>query len=160
MGFLRTSRRDPNPGGIPPSVTDALAQTDRANSLLRQGLWADAIPLLDRVRQHPELEPDSRYSVIAFLAMAYVATGDHHQALALAETAPLEQRTLSQGLQQCLFMRGMARYLLGGRAQAVRDLERVYAANPSFKGITEAKAGMATNTFHFEYFGQPVARTR
>jgi tetratricopeptide (TPR) repeat protein len=160
MGFLRSSRSRPDGRDIPPSIIDTLAQNDRANSLLRQGRWLEAISLLDQVRQHPRLEPDSKYSAIAFLAMAYVAIGECHQARALAGSAPVEQRALSAGLQQCLFMRGIARYLLGERAQALRDLERVYAANPSFKGIQEAKAGMVSGTFHFDYYGQPVARAQ
>lgn len=137
--------------------SNATLQGELAASLLHLGRWREAIPLLDAIREHPQLEEESRFSVIAHLALAHMALGDNQQAFELANSAPLLRHAMPPSLQECLFMRAAARYFLGHHAPAVKDLDRLYALAPEFRELSEAKAGMADGSFHLEYAGHPVA---
>lgn len=126
---------------------DVRVRADVGGAHVQLAEWNGAVEALEAVRQNPTLTDDSRASIVAHLALAYIALGDISQAVELVAAQPLERRTLNSGLEQCLFVRAIARYLLGERSRAVRDLARLHALNPDFVQARQAKAAMENGTF-------------
>lgn len=93
------------------------------------------------------LQDDSRASVSAHLALAFLHKGDAAQALEIAKAENLRGQHLGPGQCSCLFTRALAEYLGGQRARAVQDLDRLYALDPGFGGLTETKAAMQAVTY-------------
>ena len=54
---------------------------------------------------------------------------------------------LGDGAQQCLFVRGISQYQAGHHADAISDLDRLYAMSPMFGGLVETKAAMQGGTY-------------
>ncbi len=127
-----------------------------ADVYLHLGRWQDGIALLDRLRSAGVLTEDSLFSLLAHESLAHLALKDAGAALAVVSTAPLARRTMSESLQLCLFLRGAAHYAAGQHAAGVKDLDRLYAMNPAFAGLDEARSGMRDGTFHLEYGGHVV----
>ena len=132
---------------------DWLAEGHAANAWLNAGNADAAIPHFLHVRELPFLTDDSRASITAGLAMAYLRKGDAHQALDLARSAPLQRHNLEEGLQQCLFVRALAYYAAGQHSHAISDLDRLAGINPAFPNFNEVRSGMLTGTFRLD----PVA---
>ena len=138
---------------------DWLAEGHAANAWLNAGNPDAAIPHFLHVREKPFLTDDSRASVTAGLAMAYLRKGDPKQALELARSAPLQRHNLGEGLQQCLFLRALAAYLAGQHSRAISDLDRLAGINPAFPNLDEVRNEMLTGTFKLESLqGCPAAR--
>jgi Flp pilus assembly protein TadD len=132
---------------------DWLAEGHAANAWLNAGNADAAIPHFLHVREKPFLTDDSRASVTAGLAMAYLHKGDPKQALELARSAPLQRHNLGEGLQQCLFLRALAAYLAGQHSRAISDMDRLAGINPTFPNIDEVRNEMLTGTFKLETNG-------
>jgi len=132
---------------------DWLAEGHAANAWLNAGNSDAAIPHFLHVREHPFLTEDSRASLTAGLAMAYLRKGDTHQALDLARSAPLQRHRLEEGSQQCLFVRALAYYLAGQHSHAISDLDRLSTINPEYVNLNDIRNEMLTGTFALE----PVA---
>ena len=126
---------------------DWLAEGHAANAWLNAGNADAAIPHFLHVREHPNLTDDSRASLTAGLAMAFLSKGDPRQALDLAKAEPLQRHQLGDGLQQCLFLRAIASYQLGQHSHAISDLDRLAGINPAFPNINEVRNEMLTGTF-------------
>ncbi|PZR66118.1 MAG: hypothetical protein DLM66_13935 [Candidatus Dormiibacter spiritus] len=47
-------------------------------------------------------------------------------------------------------MRAACKFLQGQRAQAIADIDRLYAVNPEYPNVTEEKRGMLAGTFKLE----------
>jgi hypothetical protein len=93
--------------------------------------------------------------LISELAGAFLLKGDAGQALAIAKEAPLQQHQLDDGLQKALLARAFAEYMVGQKAKAISDLERLYAVNPNFPQISNIKQRMSDGTFQIE---APITR--
>jgi|SRR5579872_6179899 len=120
-------------------------------ALLRAGQLEEAIDRLAVLRSQPGLSEQAASSVVANLALAFLLKGDPEQAEALVDQAVGGKRNLDEGLQQCLLLRGIARYSLGQRAAAIRDMERLYAAasNPD---VLRDKTAMQDGTYKVDSF--------
>jgi hypothetical protein len=136
---------------------DWLAEGHAANAWLNAGNADAAIPHFLRVREHPFLTDDSRASLTAGLAMAYLRKGDAHQALDLAKSAPLQRHNLEEGLQQCLFLRALAYYEVGQHSHAISDLVRLASINPSFPNLNEIRNEVLTGTFKLDPVADPIS---
>jgi tetratricopeptide (TPR) repeat protein len=135
---------------------DWLAEGHAANAWLNAGNADAAIPHFLHVREHPFLTDDSRASLTAGLAMAYLRRGDPHQALDLARSAPLQRHNLEPGLQQCLFLRALAYYAVGQHSHAISDLDRLASINPGFPNLNEVRNEILTGTFKLDPVADPV----
>ena len=93
------------------------------------------------------LEDDSRASVTAHLSLGFLHKDDAQQALEIAKTENLRAQHLGPGQRSCLFTRALAEYLVGQRARAVQDLDRLYALDPGFGGLADTKAAMQAGTY-------------
>jgi len=129
---------------------DWLAEGHAANAWLNAGNADAAIPHFLHVRELAFLTDDSRASITAGLAMAYLRKGDAHQALDLAKSAPLQRHNLGEGLQHCLFLRALAYYLSGQHAHAISDLDRLAGINPAFLNLNEVRNEMLTGSFKLD----------
>jgi len=136
---------------------DWLAEGHAANAWLNAGNADAAIPHFLHVREHPFLTDDSRASLTAGLAMAYLRKGDARQALDLAKSAPLQRHNLEEGLQQCLFLRALAYYAVGQHSHAISDLDRLASINPAFLNLNEVRNEMLTGTFQLDPVSASVA---
>lgn len=47
-------------------------------------------------------------------------------------------------------MRAACKFLQGHRAQAIADIDRLYAVNPDYPNVTEVKSEMLAGTFKLE----------
>lgn len=83
---------------------DILATGHAGNAWMNANQLDRAIPLLIRARDDPRLDEDSRAGLTAVLGMAYLKKGQPDQAAVVAGSQPLIRHTLSDGLQQCLFI--------------------------------------------------------
>jgi tetratricopeptide (TPR) repeat protein len=125
---------------------------DYAVSLLASGHTDEAIAEFQSIAAGYGQVPGQ---LTAELAGAFLAKGDASQALAIAKQASLQRHQLDDGLQRALLARAFAEYMLGQKAKAIQDLERLYAVNPNFPRLSEIKEKMAGGTFEVE---APVAR--
>jgi tetratricopeptide (TPR) repeat protein len=132
------------------AVADLDTESRYVRSLVNAGRLDDALPRLEHLRQLPFLEDESRATVISMLAAVYVMKGDVSQASALIGTASLQKHQLGLGLQQCLYMRAVCRYLLGQRRTAIPDLDRLYAVSPAYPRVGETKSEMLAGAYCFE----------
>ena len=136
---------------------DWLAEGHAATAWLNAGNADAAIPHFLHVREHPYLTDDSRASLTAGLAMAFLRKGDPRQALDLAKAEPLQRHNLEDGLQQCLFLRALAAYQLGQHSHAISDLDRLAGINPAFPNINEVRNEMLTGSFTLDAKAAPPA---
>ena len=81
--------------------------------------------------------------LVSMLALAFQKKGDSGRALEVVNRLPLRRRNLDQPLLLGLCVRALAKHSTGKKADAKRDLDRVYAANPSFPFLVEAQAAIA-----------------
>lgn len=135
---------------------DWLAEGHAANAWLNAGNADAAIPHFLHVRERPFLTDDSRASLTAGLAMAYLRKGDAQQALDLAKSAPLQRHNLEEGLQQCLFLRALAYYAISRHSHAISDLDRLASINPGFPNLNEVRNEVLTGTFKLDPVADPV----
>jgi tetratricopeptide (TPR) repeat protein len=136
-------------GGALHAKADWGLEAKYTEALVMGGRIDEAIPRLEQHRQLSWLTVESRASMSSALAAAYLAKGDPSQALALVSEEPLRKHELDSGLQQCLYMRAASQYLLGQRAKAIGDIDRLYAINSGYSGLAEAKAEMTAGNFTF-----------
>lgn len=115
-------------------------------ALAYDGRYDEVIERLDHLRTLP-LEDESHASLVSLLAQVYLFRGDAARALALVSEEPLTRHKLGFGLQQCLSMRAQSRFLLGQKARAMADVDRLYAINPAYRGVAELREEMAAGTF-------------
>lgn len=127
-------------------------ENNYAASLLNSGHIDEAISEFQGLATGYDQIPAS---LIAELAGAFLLKGDAGQALAIAKQAPLQRHELDDDLQRALLARALAQYMLGQKAKAIADLERLYAVNPNFPRVTEIKLRMSDGTFQIEV---PIAR--
>ncbi|MHB8572505.1 MAG: zinc ribbon domain-containing protein [Candidatus Dormibacteria bacterium] len=123
------------------------ARKKLAESLLKSGQPDAAVPIILQIREDPRLAEESRNSGTAMLAMAYIKKGEFSQAVEFCNLVIANKRSLDAGAQQCLHFRGIASYLLGQRAAGLRDLERLFAMDPTREHLAQEKAEMASGTF-------------
>jgi len=81
--------------------------------------------------------------VVSMLAQAIHKHGDPARALEVVNRLPLRRRNLDQPLLLGLCVRAMAKHALGKKADAKRDLDRVYAADPGFALVPEVQATLS-----------------
>lgn len=90
-------------------------------------------------------EDDLDAVLISMLGLALQKKGDPTRALEVVNRLPLRRRNLSQALLLGLCVRGLAKHAMGKKADAERDMDRVYAADPGFPFLSEARAMMAAS---------------
>ena len=78
--------------------------------------------------------------LVTALAQAILKHGDPAPALEVVNRLPLRRRNLDHPLLLRLGIRVLARYALGQRAEAKRDLDLMYAVDPDFFMVAEVKA--------------------
>lgn len=110
-----------------PVAIDA-EQYDYAISLLEPYLAAAA----------PEAS-DLDAVLVSQLALAFAKKGDAGRALEVVNRLPLRRQNLGQPLLLGLCVRALAKHSLGQKADAKRDLDRVYACDPGFAYLGEFK---------------------
>jgi len=130
---------------------DWKAEAHEAVSYLNSGRPDDAVPHLQRLRALPLLTDESHTSITNVLALAFLEKADAGQALELVKTLPLQRHNLDQPLQHSLFLRAIARYGQGAKADAIKDLDRLYALNADFRSLQQVKAEMQAGTFAFHH---------
>jgi tetratricopeptide (TPR) repeat protein len=136
---------------------DWLAEGHAASAWLNAGKPQAAIPHFLNAREHPGLTDDTRASVTALLAMAYLSEGDAHRAIDVAASEPLQRHNLGEGMQRCLFLRGLAHYQAGQHSRGISDLDRLAAMNPDFPSLQEVRNEMLTGTFSLDPKAAPAA---
>jgi hypothetical protein len=119
-----------------------------AVALSGAGHLDEALTELQQLVTRGLTESDHDY-VLSQLALVYMLKGDPSQGLAFANQANLRKRDLSAGAQRSLMMRASCRYLLGQKAKAREDLDRLYAINSSSE-VLELKNRMAAVSFQLE----------
>jgi tetratricopeptide (TPR) repeat protein len=137
---------------------DWLARGHLAETLMRAGRFADAIPALHGLLGAPLVE-ESHASVSANLALALCATGDPGRGLEVAKAEPLQKHPLSPGLVHALHTRAICYALTGDKTRAIHDMDRVYAADPTYPDLDTDRAAIRDGAFHLEFRGvddQPV----
>ena len=87
--------------------------------------------------------------VLSQLAFIFCTKGDPSQGLAFANQADLRKRKLTTGGERSLRMRAVCRYLLGQKAAARDDLDRLYAMSAS-SDIAEMKTRMSDGSFELD----------
>lgn len=88
-------------------------------------------------------ESDLDAVLVSTLALALQKSGDASRALEVVNRLPLRRRNLDQPLLLGLCVRALAKHSLGKKADAKRDIDRAYAADPAFPFLEEAQAAMA-----------------
>jgi len=78
--------------------------------------------------------------VVSALAQAILKHGDPARALEVVNRLPLRRRNLDHPLLLGLGIRALAKHALGQKAEAKRDLDRMYAVDPDFVMVAEVKA--------------------
>jgi hypothetical protein len=126
---------------------DWLARGHLALAELQSNQVDAAIADLVAIRQEAPVTGDSRASITAHLAYAYLCRQDPQQALSLVEAAPSGASSAGPGGEQCLFYSAVSRYMLGHTDAAVRELDHLYAVNPGHEGVQAAKNAMSTGTY-------------
>jgi tetratricopeptide (TPR) repeat protein len=126
---------------------DWQAEAHLGCSSLNAGNPDFAIPHLQAVRALTGLTEDSHISLTNALSLAFLEKSDPSQALEIIKTLPLQRHALGAILQQSLFLRAVAHYELHQARDAVTDLDRLYALNPSYPGLQEAKEKMKSGTY-------------
>jgi tetratricopeptide (TPR) repeat protein len=127
--------------------SDWLARGHLALAALKSNQVDEAIAELVAIRQGATATEDSMASVTAHLAYAYLCKEDPQQALVFVERDASHAMAGCPGAQQCLFYRGVCQYMLGRTGDAIRDLDRLYAINPSYDGVQAAKDAMVAGTY-------------
>ena len=77
-------------------------------------------------------ESDVDAGLVTAFALAHIGVGQPGVALELTKRLPLQRRNLTPPLLAGLCARALAKHLLGKKASAQRDLDRVYATDPGF----------------------------
>ncbi|MBW3583238.1 MAG: hypothetical protein KY455_09090 [Euryarchaeota archaeon] len=77
--------------------------------------------------------------IVGLLALVFQKQGDPIRALEIVNRLPLRRRDLNHPLLVGLCVRASAKYSLGKRADAKRDLDRVHAIDPEFPMLTETE---------------------
>lgn len=80
--------------------------------------------------------------VVSALAQAILKQGDPARALEVVNRLPLRRRDLDPPLLLGLGIRALAKHALGQKAEAKRDLDRMYAIDPDFVMVSEVKAAL------------------
>jgi hypothetical protein len=119
-----------------------------AVALISAGHVDDALTELQHLLNQP-LDESDHDDVLSQLALVFMIKGDPSQGLAFANQANLRKQNLSAGAKRSLMMRASCRYLLGQRAKAREDLDRLYALSASDE-ISDLKSRMAAGTFQLE----------
>lgn len=90
----------------------------------------------------PGVDPESDIDalIVSSVALAQHRSGDSARALELLGRLPLRRRNLSDTLLFALCVRACANRAVGKKAQAKKDLDRVYAYRPDFHMLAEASA--------------------
>lgn len=85
-------------------------------------------------------DPDSDLGglILTTLANAHLKAGDPARSLELLGRLPLRKRNLSDTLLYALCVRACANRAAGKRAQAKKDIDRVYAYRPDFPLLADA----------------------
>lgn len=86
----------------------------------------------------PELSYDQQ--VLALVAESQRELGQPCRGLEVVKRAPLRRHTLDPVLMFCLLTRATCAFDAGKKAEARRDLDRLYAIDPEFPGLQEANA--------------------
>lgn len=129
------------------ATDDILAVGHAGNAWMNANELDRAIPLLIRARDDLRLDEDSRAGLTATLGMAYLKEGKPDQAAVVVGSQPLSRHTLTEGLQQCLFIRAMAQYGVGHKSRGIADLDRLARLNPAFEHLEETRQEMLTGSF-------------
>ena len=131
--------------------SDLLARVHYAHACLMAGWYDQAVAGFEQVLGMPSaLDEDGRADVARSLAIAFLAKGDTEQALEVVRAQPLQRHLLTSQLGACLLLRAVCEYLLGRRARAIADLDRLYATSPATMGeVQQVKAAMEAGTFAY-----------
>jgi len=130
--------------------SDWLAHAHLARALHSAGRFEEAITELEKIRAGAPLAEDSHASVSANLALALCATGQVSRAVEVVKTEPLQKHNLGPGLLQALYMRAACHALLGQKAQALQDMDRIYAIKPDYPDLDKDRAAMQAGTFRLD----------
>ena len=119
-----------------------------SESLIGAGLFEEAVAELQHLRGRA-LDDSDAALVLSLLARVFALKGDPQQGLAFVKEAGLQKRSLTVGARQCLLMRAVCRYLLGQKAAALEDIDRLYAIDAS-GAVLDVKTAMAAHSFRLE----------
>jgi hypothetical protein len=106
-----------------------------------------AISHLQKARSQPVLTEGSQISLTNALSLAFLKKGDGGQALEILKTLPLQRHALDASLQESLFLRAVAHYMIHQGSNAITDLDRLYAINPNYPDLQDAKDKMTAGTY-------------
>ncbi|MHB8507351.1 MAG: DUF4236 domain-containing protein [Candidatus Dormibacteria bacterium] len=130
------------------SPDDILAVGHAGNAWANADQPDRAIPFLVRARDDDRFVDDTRASVSAVLAMAYIKKKNAEQALAVVGSQPLSRHNLEEGLQQCLYVRAIASYMVGRKSKGIADLDRLARINPNFDELETTRQEMLQGNFN------------
>jgi uncharacterized protein DUF4236/tetratricopeptide repeat protein len=129
------------------SPDDWQAEAHLGCSYLNAGDQDRAIPHLQKARAVASPTEQSQISLTNAVSLAFLKKGDGGQTLEILKTLPLQRHTLDATLQEGLFLRAVAHYQLHQTSNAVTDLDRLYALNPNYPDLQDAKDKMKSGTF-------------
>jgi tetratricopeptide (TPR) repeat protein len=129
------------------SPAHTYARTRLADAFLRSSQADAAIPVLVELSADDSLSASTQGSITAELAHVYLVKGDLVQAAELANSKIASKRSLDEGQRQCLRVRAMAQYLGGHRAAGIRDMDRLYAMDPTDVEVQRLRDAMTAETF-------------
>lgn len=126
---------------------DWQAEAHLGCSYLNAGDPDRAIPHLQKARAVSPLTEESQISLANAVSLAFLKKGDGGQALEILKTLPLQRHTFDGTLLESLFLRAVAHYQVHQTNNAVSDLDRLYALNPNYPDLQEAKDKMKSGTY-------------
>jgi len=111
-----------------------------ADAAIDAGNFEYACAALEPYVQRSDPEDEIGGLVFTTLANAAHRAGDSHRALELLARLPLRRQKLSESLLYALCVRACANRAVGKKAQAKKDIDRVYAHRPDFAMLQDAAA--------------------
>jgi tetratricopeptide (TPR) repeat protein len=109
-----------------------------ADAAIDAAAYDYAISALERYVSSVNPEGDIGALVLTTLAKAYLKSGDATRSLEILGRLPLRRKYLDDSLLYALCVRACANRATGKKAQAKKDIDRVYAHQPDFPLLKEA----------------------
>jgi tetratricopeptide (TPR) repeat protein len=109
-----------------------------ADIAIDAGDYRYAIGALERYVSSADPESDVGALILTTLASACLKSGDPTRSLELLSRLPLRRKYLGDTLLYALCVRARANRATGQKAQAKKDIDRVYAHEPDFPLLEEA----------------------
>jgi hypothetical protein len=122
------------------------ARSQLADALSRDHQTDSALAVLMQLRGVPYYDESDQAAITAKMAWAFIDKGQYNQAIELANSVIGQKRNFSPGQLDCLFVRAVAGNMLGQRARALRDIDRLYALDPSYPNLESLRQSLLLAT--------------